>query len=140
MLSPRIYLGATYDLGNNLSAGIVGTAKINRLKTTTGVTLSLNKQFSEKFSGSVSYSYLYRDFRNLGAGVKVGKSPLQFYFVTDNIIGFFNPYGARSVNVRFGLHLNFGCERNEEFGGCGCSGMDNAAKHREHLKKLLKKK
>jgi hypothetical protein len=139
-LSPRIYLGATYKLRDDLTAGVLGTAKINRYKITKGLTLSLNKQFSEKFTGSVSYSYLYNDLRNLGLGVKIGKNPLQFYAVSDNVLGFFNLAATHTANLRFGLHLNFGCDRNTGFGGCGCAAMQNSANHRQKMNKLLKKK
>lgn len=139
-LSPRIYLGATYKLRDDLTAGILGTAKINKYKITKGLTLSLNKQFSEKFTGSVSYSYLYRDLRNLGLGVKIGKNPLQFYAVSDNVLGFFNLAATHTANLRFGLHLNFGCDRDTGFGGCGCAGMQNSSNHRQKMNKLLKKK
>lgn len=139
-LSPRVYFGATYRLRDDLNAGILGTAKINRYKITKGITLSLNKQFSEKFSGSVSYSYLYNSLKNLGLGVKLGKNPLQFYAASDNILGFFNLASTHSANIRFGLQLNFGCDRETKFGGCGCEGMQNAANHRQKMNKILKKR
>jgi hypothetical protein len=140
LLSPRVYLGATYKLRDDLTAGVLGTAKINRYKITKGLTLSLNKQFSEKFTGSVSYSYAYRDLRNLGLGVKLGKSPLQFYAVSDNVLAFFNLASTRNANLRFGLHLNFGCDRDTKFGGCGCAGIQNSSNHRQKMNKLLRKK
>jgi hypothetical protein len=146
-LNPRFYLGATYKLRNDLSAGLLGTAKVNRFKTASGVTLSLNKAFSEKFSGSVSYSYMYRSLKNVGLGFKVGRSPLQFYMVSDNVLGFISPYGARNVNMRFGLMLNFGCDGNSNssrggsnFGGCGCEGMERAASQRTRMDRLVRKR
>lgn len=146
-LNPRFYLGATYRIREDLSVGLLGTAKVNRFKTATGVTLSLNKAFSEKFSGSVSYSYMYRSLKNVGLGFKAGRSPLQFYMVSDNVLGFISPYGARNVNMRFGLMLNFGCGGNSssggrgaKFGGCGCEGMERAASHRSRMNQLVRKK
>lgn len=139
-LSPRIYLGGTYKLRNDLTVGLVGTSKITRYKIISAVTLSLNKEFSKKFSGSVSYSYMYRSLKNIGLGIKVGRSPAQFYLVSDNILGFINPMSARTVNLRFGLQLNFGCNRREKLGGCGCSGLESEINHKARLNKLLRKK
>lgn len=141
-LSPRFYLGAAYKIKDDLNVGLLGMSKINRFKITSGVTLSLNKEFSDHFSGTISYSYLFRSLTNVGAGIKVGKNPLQFYMVSDNILGFFNPYSVRNVNLRFGLQLNFGCDKrsNNKFKSCGCSSIVKTEEHNEKLRKLLKKK
>lgn len=141
-LSPRFYLGGTYKIKDNLNVGLLGMSKVNRFKITSGATLSLNKEFSDKFSASLSYSYLFRSLTNVGAGIKVGKNPLQFYLVTDNIIGLFNPYAVHNINLRFGLQLNFGCNRKakSKFKSCGCSYITRSEEHNEKLRKLVKKK
>lgn len=142
-LSPRIYFGGTYRLKDDLNAGLLLTSKITRFRITSGLTLSLNKAFTDWFSGSLSLSYMYRDIKNVGAGFKLGRKPLQFYMVTDNIIAAFSPYSVRNVNLRFGLQLNFGCDKNSGKGsskGCGCAGMDDSSKHQERIKKLVRKK
>ncbi len=143
MLNPRIYLGATYKLNDGLNAGVVATSKITRFRTTAGITLSLNKEFNNWFTGSVSYSYLNRSLKNVGLGFKVGQSPVQFYMVTDNVIGFISPMNSRNANLRFGLQLNFGCNKSSKSknsGGSGCAAMDKSAYHQEVIRKLAKKK
>lgn len=143
LLSPRVYLGATYRLKEGLNAGALLNSRISRYKVTSGLTLSLNKQFKPWFSGSVSLSYLYRDIKNVGLGFKLGRSPVQFYMVSDNVIAFISPLNARNANLRFGLQLNFGCGKSAsrgKSGGKGCAGMEDSSKHQERIKKLVRKR
>ncbi|MDP4207333.1 MAG: DUF5723 family protein [Bacteroidota bacterium] len=138
-LSPMIYFGATYKLKDDLNAGLLLSGKINRYRITSGMTLSLNKAFSPGLSGSLSYSYIYRDFKNIGLGIKAGKSPVQFYAVTDNVLGLIKPLDTKNINLRFGLQFNFGCTSKENTKGCGCGWMREAAQKEARYKKLLKK-
>lgn len=137
LLSPMVYLGATYTIKKDLNAGFLLSSRINRYRITSGATLSLNKTFSGKSSVSISYSYIYHDFKNLGAGIKLGKSPVQFYAVSDNILGFIKPLDTRNLNLRFGLQINFGCNRKELSTGCGCSWLNRADEKNAHTNKLL---
>lgn len=141
-LIPTYYLGATYNLGKDLNAGAVLSGKISRFRITSGVTLSLNKTFKQKASISLSYSYLYRSFKNLGLGVKLGKSPVQFYAVSDNILGFIKPLDTKNINLRFGLQFNFGCRRKSSasISGCGCYWLKVEEDRRVRIQKLLKDK
>lgn len=139
-LSPMVYLGATYNIKDDLNAGFLLSSRINRYRTTLGATLSLNKTFNKKTSVSISYSYIYRDFKNIGAGVKLGKKPLQFYAVSDNILGFIKPLDTRNLNLRFGLQINFGCNRKELSKGCGCYWINQAEERNARNNRLLKKK
>lgn len=138
LLSPMVYLGATYNIKEDLNVGFLLSSKINRYRITAGATLSLNKTFNKKASVSLSYSYIYRDFKNIGAGVKLGKKPVQFYAVSDNILGFIKPLDTRNLNLRFGLQINFGCNRKELAKGCGCYWINQAQQSRTRINKLLK--
>jgi hypothetical protein len=138
-LIPTYYIGATYALSKDLNAGAVLSGKISRYKITSGLTLSLNKTFQQKMSVSLSYSYLYRSLKNLGLGVKIGKSPLQLYAVSDNILGFFKPLDTKNINLRMGLQLNFGCKRKSKNDSCGCSWIKEEEDRRKRINNLLEK-
>lgn len=138
-LSPMVYLGATYSIKEDLNAGFLLSGRINKYRTTAGATLSLNKTFHKTSSVSISYSYIYHDFKNIGAGIKLGKKPVQFYAVSDNILGFINPLDTRNLNLRFGLQINFGCNRKELSKDCGCYWVNQAEERRIRNNKLLKR-
>jgi len=67
-----------------------------------------------------SYTIQYRTLRNFGLGFVFGRSPVQFYIVSDNAAGFIWPLSTRNINLRFGLNINLGCnERIEQRTGHG---------------------
>ena len=140
-LIPTYYLGATYKLRDDLNAGAVVSGKISRYRVTSGMTLSLNKNFNQKAAVSISWSYLYKSFKNFGAGVKLGKSPVQFYAVSDNVLGLIKPLDTKNINLRFGLQLNFGCQRKEKVSNnCGCAWLKYEEERHKRERKKLKKK
>jgi hypothetical protein len=139
-LIPTYYIGATYKLKDDLNAGALVSGRISRYRVTSGLTLSLNKDFNRKASFSLSWSYLYKSLNNFGAGIKLGKSPIQFYAVSDNVFGLIKPLDTKNINLRFGLQLNFGCPKNEKVSNCGCSWLQNAEDKRVRLQKMRNKK
>jgi hypothetical protein len=138
-LIPTYYLGATYALAKGLNAGAVLSGKISRFRVTSGLTLSLNKTFKQKVSVSLSYSYLYKSLKNIGLGVKLGKSPIQFYAVSDNILGLIKPFDTKNINLRCGLQFNFGCKRRGNISGGGCGWLREEEDRRGRIQRLLKK-
>lgn len=139
-LIPTYYLGSTYNLKKDLNAGAVLSGKISRYRVTTGLTLSLNKDFNHKAAISLSWSYLYKSFANFGAGIKLGKSPVQFYAVSDNIPGLIKPLDTKNINLRFGLQFNFGCPKTNKFSDCGCEWLRKEEERRMRNQRLLMKK
>ncbi len=138
-LIPTYYLGTTYNLAKDLNAGAVLSGRINRFRITSGLTLSLNKTFKQKMSVSLSYSYLYRSLKNLGLGIKLGKSPVQFYAVSDNILGFIKPLDTKNINLRTGLQFNFGCSHRSKLDNYGCSWLREEEDRKERINHLLQK-
>ena len=139
-LIPTYYFGATYKLRDDLNAGAVISGKISRYRVTSGLTLSLNKNFNQKAAISLSWSYLYKSFSNIGAGIKLGRSPIQFYAVSDNVLGLIKPLDTKNINLRFGIQLNFGCFTKENNKNCGCAGMNQDEVKRVREDKIRKKK
>jgi len=139
-LIPTYYIGATYNLKDDLNAGAVLSGKISRYRVTSGLTLSLNKDFNHKAAVSLSWSYLYKSFNNFGAGIKLGRSPIQFYAVSDNIMGLIKPLDTKNINLRFGLQLNFGCPKTDKISGCGCEWLKKEEERRARIQKHIGKK
>jgi hypothetical protein len=87
---------------------------------------------------SLSWSYINRTFNNLGLGMAVGRSPVQFYIVSDNVPGMIWLQSTKSINIRFGLSINFSCFRKENISGCGCYWLEQAEEKRKRKERLLK--
>ena len=110
------------------------------VKIQTSVTASLISRPFKNTEASVSWSYMNRSFSNVGIGLAYGRSPVQLYLVSDNILGFFWPMSAKNVNVRFGVNLHFGCREQFDIGQCGCGWLRDAERREARKEKLGRRK
>jgi len=115
----KVYAGGTYDLANHLNAGLLAKLDIYDLRLHPSLTASINYTPLRILAVSASVSYMNNIIRNLGLALALGGPGLQFYIATDNIplsfvkdnaSGIIWPYNARTLDVRFGFNLNFGCK------------------------------
>ncbi len=135
-LDPRLFLGATYSLNKKLDANLLLYNRFFPVKIQTSVTASLISRPFKNTEASVSWSYMNRSFSNVGIGLAYGRSPVQLYLVSDNILGFFWPMSAKNVNVRFGVNLHFGCREQFDIGQCGCGWLRDAERREARKEKL----
>ena len=138
-LPPRVYLGGTYIINERLNIGMLYSGIIYYNRINSAFTLSANAAVNKSLDASVSYSYINKSLNNVGAGIAIGRSPVQFYMVTDNILGFIWPLSARNINLRFGLNLIFGCKVKENNRSSECFWIKEAEQRRERMKRLLHK-
>lgn len=142
VLPPKIYLGGEYNFNEKLSAGLVSSAKIYRKKIPKSLTLFGNYTIYNNIAISGSWSWMHRSINNIGFGLSLGRNPVQFYAVTDNLLGMFDPINTKNLNARVGLNIILGCrERDAEhkmISSDGCRWIDEAQRKRD--RKLYKKK
>ena len=125
-LNPRAYFGATYPLRDHLNAGALVRTELYPGRPIVGATVSLNAFGWKGFSGSVSYSAMNGSLRNVGLGFGFGSETFKIHLISDNVLAFFYPTSARNANIRFGMHLMFGCSEKKRqpsksgYNGCGC--------------------
>jgi hypothetical protein len=81
-----------------------------------------------------------RSLANLGFGVGYGKSPVQLYVVSDNILGFILPMSAKNINLRFGLNLILGCRKEVDIREGGCAWLRDEESRRSRNQELKRKK
>jgi hypothetical protein len=113
-LPTQIYLGVMYQYRPKLGIGVVNRNVIYRNKLHSSLTLSANTALWNKFSGSLSWSYLNNTYKNIGLALAWHGRGLQFHAVSDNVLGFFKPLDARNLNLRFGFGLMLGCPKNKK--------------------------
>lgn len=123
VLPPRVLAGGTYKIRNNLKAGIQGEAIFHRSKILPSATISAHYEPFDALLFMASYTLQYYSLKNLGFGVVVGSSPLQFYAISDNLIGNIWPLTTRNINLRFGLNINLGCREKQKESSVGGKGM-----------------
>jgi len=139
-LPPRFIAGANYKHNKYFSGGVTGDAIIYRTKTMPSLTFVGQAKPFHWLGFVGSYTIQNYALNNLGAGLFIGISPVQFYIVSDNTLAFFKPLDARMANLRFGLNINIGCKKEDqkkafERGGMqNCNGVEDA-----NDKKFMKK-
>ncbi len=119
-LPPRIMAGASYRATEKVMAGVTGEALFLKSKMVSSVTLSGQYRPVNPVTLMLSYTLQYNSFNSLGAGLVLGRDPVQFYVITTNIPGLIKPLDTRSVNIRFGFNILLGCrEKGDESGSKG---------------------
>lgn len=107
MLSPKLYLGATYELNKMFNVGGLFKATLKDGMFYPSLTASANARFLRNVSASVSYSIMPGNYVNLGAGLTAKLGPIQLYVVTDNALAA-NYTRTQAVSARVGVNLLFG--------------------------------
>ena len=70
----------------------------------------------------------------------LGRNPVQFYLVSDNILGFLWPQSTKNLNLRFGFNMIFGCREKSGTDGCGCYWLREAEERNERKQRLFRKR
>ncbi|MCF8296465.1 MAG: DUF5723 family protein [Saprospiraceae bacterium] len=107
-LTSKVILGATYNLSDIETVGLLVRNTIFDKRIRTSVTASYNRKIHDIISASASYTVINRNITNLGLGFVVNLEPFQIYAATDNIVGVFAPNAVKYYNVQFGMNFVFG--------------------------------
>lgn len=114
LMSSQLYLGWAYQLKEHFSVGMVNRNLILRSKLYSSLTLSATADLKKKVWGTLSWSYLNRNLRNIGAAIAIQGKGFQLHMASDNLLGFFQPFDTRTVNFRVGCNIMFACPRNKK--------------------------
>jgi hypothetical protein len=122
-LPTRILAGASYQINPWLLTGIQGEAIFYRTKIIPSFTLTAQAEPINNIRIIASYSLQYYDPKCLGLGLVLGRNPVQFYIISDDVPAMIWPLSARNINLRFGLNINLGCRIKEPSKGGSGKGM-----------------
>ncbi len=110
-LTPKFYVGGTYQFNEWINGGLLYRGAVFQNQLHSALTFSGNADINKWFSASLSYSMMYNSYVNMGIGLVAKAGFAQFYVVTDNIWGEFFPHNTRNINMRMGINLMFGCQK-----------------------------
>jgi Family of unknown function (DUF5723) len=137
-LTPRLLLGASYEMNPKISINALWYNRFHQMKYQTGFMLSALARPGKYLETSLSWSYMNRSALNLGFGIAYGRSPLQVYLVSDNILAPLFPMNTKNLNLRLGLNILLGCSApKENITGCGCYWLQQAEETRKMKEKKL---
>ncbi len=114
LLPSQLFLGGSYQLKEHLSLGVVNRNLFLRSKVYSSLTLMATADLKKRLLASLSWSYLNRSVRNIGAVLALQGKGFQFHLATDNLLGFFQPFDTRTIQFRAGFNVIFGCPRTKK--------------------------
>lgn len=127
MLNPKLNLGASYKINENLFAGALWRTEFYPRRPITAFSLSIHTRRLKYLNASLAYNIVNASYNAVGAGLTTTLGAFQMHLVSDNLTAIFKPAKTRNVNLRFGFNLNFGCGKKakaKKWGkadtGCGC--------------------
>lgn len=114
MLSARSVAGISWLLTpvDRLSFSLMNQMLVGKIKT--AVAVALTKQIRPGVAVSAGINKLPQQWPTAGAAVALKGGPVQFYFASDNLIGFVNVADMKVLDMRLGANLIFGAKKRGE--------------------------
>jgi len=106
-LSSKIYLSANYQLSKSSNVGVMTRIAIFDNIVNPSFTVSFNQDLGKNLSVIGSYTIANKSYANIGFGIAARISKLQFYLVSDNILGAFMPEIVKYTNIHLGVNFVF---------------------------------
>jgi hypothetical protein len=123
MLPVKLYVGGTYQVIDQIGFGILSRTEYYKKKLREQLTLSANLSPLRILTFSFSYTLFNNTYNNFGFGFSSRLGPFNLYLISDNVptgyaveqtSGLPLPYDSRVLNLRIGMNLVFGCNRNKK--------------------------
>lgn len=112
-LVTKVYLGGNYQINDRSFAGLLIKNDIFKGKVKPSFSLSYARKMTKWITLTGGYSALNGAYDNISMGAVFDPGPIQFYVMTDNILGMATPQNARNFHIRFGINLIFGRDKEE---------------------------
>jgi len=109
LLPAQLFLGGSYQYKEHLSLGAVSRNLFLRSKLYSSFSLSATADLNKRIFATLSWSYLNRSIRNIGAVLALQGKGFQFHLASENLLGFFQPFDTRTIQFRAGFNVLFGC-------------------------------
>jgi hypothetical protein len=123
MLPKKLNLGATYQFHPKVNAGVMLRTEFYPRRPVPSLTFSINTVKLKNIAASLTYSIMNGSYNNIGLGLGFGFQNLGIHLISDNLLAFLVPHKAQTANLRFGVHLLFGCKEKQKklpYKGPGC--------------------
>ncbi len=111
-LTPKVYLGLTFDFTDFSQAGLLLKTNINNFGETDlknySATLNYRHRILKFLTLQANYSIINETYNNIGAGASLRLGPVMLYALTDNLMGIINPQEYKNYNAIVGMTFLFG--------------------------------
>ncbi len=123
-LRPKIFMGGRLFITPGFDVGILSKTEFLKSKVNQNIILLADWHPIRSFSLSASYSILNKSYSSFGLGMGLKLGPFNMYIISDYIPMLrddlknsdipFIPVDLYNANLRFGLNLVFGCNKNKK--------------------------
>lgn len=108
LLPTKIYLGGNYRVLPTTEISALSYNEIYNGQFRTSFRLGVTQKVRNFLQATMNYSVYGNSAANIGLGFVINGGPIQFYTVTDNVIGFLAPEYSQNFHLRAGINLTFG--------------------------------
>ncbi|MFP5041959.1 DUF5723 family protein [Parasediminibacterium sp. JCM 36343] len=106
-LNTKLFAGVTYQITNDLTAGLLLYGKFVNDNFYSGLAISLNEAVGKWLNVSGSCS-IANGTSNFGLGASLNLLPVQIYAISDNIFALGQVDHTHNTNAHVGINLSFG--------------------------------
>lgn len=107
-LNTRFYLGARFKVGDMVHLNALWFNEFILGRYRPGVSVGATVKLKEILSVSANYSIYGRSASNIGLGLNMRLGSVQFFAMTDNVLGVLNLSGSKNWHVNLGMSLCIG--------------------------------
>jgi hypothetical protein len=102
------FLSFSQSLFDRVEVGVLGTAIIQDKAIRMGVRANGSIFIGKWLGFTMNYGIYGGSWVNVGAGLSLAAGPVQFYVLSDNVLGFIQPFDSKNAHARFGFNLTIG--------------------------------
>ena len=113
-LYTKIYLGGNYQVNEKLTLGADWYSEFITSRYRTAVSLNATFTPARWFTLAGNYTIYARDYKNIGLGFAMNAGPVQWYLMSDNVIGFAAADRTKNWHLRTGINFLIGREKKED--------------------------
>ncbi len=113
-LTTGLFFSAAYHITPKQQVSFLTGSRFYPNRTYSTVSAAYHLHATDKACFTASYSIIHGNFSNLGLGMNLNLGPLQFYLLTDNVLGMMRPHTLQAVNIHFGFNFIIGHQRRNQ--------------------------
>jgi hypothetical protein len=114
-LFTKLYLGGTYKLNKKFDIGALSSFTLVNGAVLPALSMFAKTNLYKIAQLQLSYQINQNSFANLGMGFAINLGPIQYYLVSDNIVGTaFSPLSSKNVSIRTGINFQWSYGKTKE--------------------------
>jgi hypothetical protein len=107
-LPTQFYFNTDFKLNEKNKASLLIYSRSFNHSMYHSFAFSYTKKLSNWLEASANYAIINKTYNNIGLGIALKGNAVQYYMVSDNVMGIFFPQNANNINLRFGFNFVFG--------------------------------